>query len=138
MAETDAGDLHDALAAFGSDLSRWPDALSPAARAALLSKPRFRQAWEEERELDREMLTLRDELDRSIRAGGGIDRVRRAALAGLPVQVPASLVWSRVAAGVLVAAMLGGVMNYVLAEDAAATSEIAAVDPLYADQTAVR
>src|SRR4051794_9361684 len=102
MAETDAGgDLRQALSAFGSDLSRWPDALSPAGRAALLSAPQFRQAWEEERALDRDMLALRGDLDRSVRAGGGIDRVRQAALAGLPVQVAAKLIWSRVAAGVL-------------------------------------
>lgn len=126
------GDPLGSLAAFGSNLSRWPAPAAAAARRALLEEPRFRQAWEEERALDGAIERLRDELDAEIGAGGALERLRDGMLAHLRDQPTAGLPWRRIAAGMVLAAVLGGAVDHVLADDPARWSELALVDPLYA------
>jgi hypothetical protein len=125
----------DALSVFGADVARWPEASAGEARRALLADPTFRRAWERERSLDRGFAELRRDLDRTIESEAALERVRRVVLARLPERMSPRLHWSRIAAAVVVAALLGGAMDYVLADDSKAISELAMVDPLYAADT---
>jgi hypothetical protein len=118
--------LH-ALAAYGSDLSRWPDGRARPARAALLGDTAVRRAWDDERAFDRELASCRQALDGEIAASGAVERVRRRALSRLPAA--AHLPWREIAAAMLVAGMLGSAMDFMLA--GARTVDPAAADPLF-------
>jgi hypothetical protein len=122
-------DLHRRLSAYGADLSRWPDGADEA-RAALLAEPDFRRAWERERDLDRNLAALRATLDDEIARSGAIGRLRqssgRRVFPGFFSDIP----WRRVAAGVLLAGMLGGALGFALPQPAADRIEMALVDPL--------
>jgi hypothetical protein len=117
------------LATYGSDLSRWPEGAHEA-REALLAQPAFRHAWEEERRLDRTLAAHRDQLDAEIARSGAMARLGKLSgwrssagfLAGIP--------WRRVAAGVLLAGMLGGALDLMLPQPAPDPIEMALVDPL--------
>jgi hypothetical protein len=89
---------------------------------------------EDRDDLDLRFAAYRAELDAEIAEHGSLDRVRRAvraerAYAGIP--------WSRIAAAVLLAGMLGGTFDFLLPDRGADgfgidSFDVAAVDPLYA------
>ena len=118
-----------ALRTYGSDFSRWPAALAQDARAALLSTPEFRRAWEEERALDRALAEHRDALDAAIVETGAVERLGKRTLARLPVPL-AVLPWQRIAAAMVVAAMLGSAADLVISDSATEPTETALADPL--------
>jgi hypothetical protein len=122
-------DLDRRLAAYGSNLSRWPDGSSEA-REALLSQPEFRRAWERERDLDRKLADDRDQLDAEIARSGALARLGRLAAHRASAGLLADISWRRVAAAVLVAGMLGGVLDLMLPSPPADPIEMALVDPL--------
>jgi hypothetical protein len=124
------GELDAVLATFGAELSRWPETRRSGAREALLRDQKFRRAWERERDLDRAIQTCAGELDREIAAAGALARVRERALARLPDPI-AGIGWQRIAAAMLVAAMLGGAMDLVLMEETEASADVVMLDPLY-------
>lgn len=131
MRDTEPRDaLLGSLGTFGADLAKWPQAQARAAREALLGRPEFRRAWERERDLDRAVREHREALDAGIAASGALGRVRSRTLARLPAP-PAGLRWQRIAAAVLVAGMLGGMLDVFLTERATATADIVMLDPLY-------
>jgi len=127
--ETAMNDLERELAAYGADLSRWPRGAAEA-RAALLADPEFRRAWEAERPLDRALAAERDALDAEITRSGAVARLGRLAArrssAGFLVDIP----WRRVAAGVIVAGMLGSGLDLVLPGPVSDPIEVALLDPL--------
>jgi hypothetical protein len=118
------------LAAFGADFAKWPAERVSGAREALMRDPEFRQAWERERELDRGIATARGELDDPIRRSGAVGRVRQAALARLPRSPLGRIGLARIAAAVLVAGILGGAIDLLLAGQEGETADVAAVDPV--------
>jgi hypothetical protein len=123
-------DRDSRLAIFGSDFSRWPDG-GGEAREALLSEPKFRRAWEEERDLDREIETHRADIDAEIARSGALARLGRLSERYAPAGFVAAIPWRRVAAGVLLAGMLGGALDYlVLPRAASEPIDLALVDPL--------
>ncbi len=121
--------LRDRLAAYGSDLSRWPDS-SAEAREALIRDPDFRRAYERERELDVRLAAHRDALDTEITRGGALDRVRRGVLRRRPSDLLAGIPWRRVAAAVVVASIVGGALDLALPDQAPDSFDVAFVDPL--------
>jgi hypothetical protein len=128
--------LTDRLLAYGSDFSRWTPEIVARARAALLAEPPFRRAWEKERSLDLALLAGRESLDAEIARSGAGSRIRKHLLARLPGDPLAGMRWRSVAAAILVAGMLGGLVDLALPEAAAESSDIAMFDPL--DEADVR
>ncbi len=118
------------IEAFGADISKWPPARVSGAREALLRDPEFRRAWEKERELDRGIATARGEIDDAIGRSGAVGRVRKAALARLPPSRLGRIGFGRIAAAMLVAAILGGAMDLILAGQEGETADVALVDPV--------
>jgi hypothetical protein len=128
--EASMADQDRRLATHGSDFSRWPGDASEA-REALLREPKFRRAWEEERDLDRRLAAGRDEIDAEIARSGALARLGRLSERHAPAGFLAGIPWGRVAAGVLIAGMLGGALDYlVLPQSAAEPIDLALVDPL--------
>lgn len=127
------------LAAYGSDLSRWPAGQAEGAREALLGDQEFRRAWEAERQLDSALAGFRQTLDREVIEAGATDRLRRRLLAQLPAQAMATFGWQRMAAAVLVACALGGAMDLLLPQPENLSSDLVMLDPLYVlDETEFR
>jgi hypothetical protein len=118
------------LAAFGADLAKWPAERVSGVREALMRDPLFRRAWEKERELDRAIATARGELDDTISRSGALGRVRQAALARFPRSPLGRIGLGRIAAAMLVAGILGGAMDLILAGQEAETADVAVVDPV--------
>lgn len=118
------------LAAFGSDFSRWPEERGSGAREAILQDGDLRQAWERARELDYALAERKEEFAREIAASGAVGRVRRAALARLPVPL-SQLGWHRIAAAMLLAGALGGAMDLYLASAPGGGADLVLLDPLY-------
>jgi hypothetical protein len=123
-------ELSAGLATFGSDFSRWRPDTAQGAREALLADPTLRRAWEHERALDRTMAAARGELDDQIGRSGAVRRVREAALARTPQSPLGRTDWRRIAAAVLVASVLGGAMDLVLAGRGGEVADVAMVDPV--------
>ncbi len=117
------------LSTFGADIAKWPGDRASGAREALMRDPGFRDAWEKERVLDRAILSVRGELDGEIGRSGAIGRVREAALARVPLPSLDPAGWARIAAAVLVAGMLGGAMDLLLARQNR-EADVALVDPI--------
>lgn len=118
------------LATYGSDFSRWPEGASEA-RQAILSDQGFRRAWESERYLDRKLADDRAELDAEIVRSGVLARLGRLPERYSPAGFVATIAWRRVAAGVLVAGVLGGALDYlVLPQSPSESIDLALVDPL--------
>jgi hypothetical protein len=124
-------ELSASLGTYGSDLSKWPSGATVGARETLLRDRDLRSAWERERELDHAMTELRGEIDDTILRSGAAERVRRHVMARVAAGPLAGMRWQRVAAAVLVAGMLGGVMDFMLAGPAGQAQEVAMFDPLY-------
>ena len=121
---------HRRLATDGSDFPRWPEGAGEA-REALLREPGFRRAWEEERALDGLMAADRAEIDADIARSGALARLGRLSERYSPAGFVAGVPWRRVAAGVLIAGMLGGALDYlVLPRPAPEAIDLALVDPL--------
>ena len=118
------------LAMYGSDFPRWPEGAGEA-REALLREPGFRRAWEEERALDGLIAADRAEIDAEIARSGALARLGRLSEHYAPAAVVAGIPWRRVAAGVLIAGVLGGALDYlVLPRPASEPIDLALVDPL--------
>ncbi len=117
------------LSTYGSDLSRWPRGADEA-RPALLAEPEFRRAWEKERELDRRLATLRGALDDEIARSGALGRLRQRTAGRVSAGFISDIPWRRVAAGVLLAGMLGGAVGFALPPTSPDPIEMALVDPL--------
>ncbi len=122
-------DIDRRLATYGSDLSRWPQHAAEA-REALLGEPEFRRAWERERDLDRKLAAERDALDADILRSGAIARLGRLSSQRISAGFLADVPWRRVAAGVILAGMLGGGLDLMLPAPVSDPLEMALVDPL--------
>ena len=122
--------LAERLLAYGADFSRWPPEIAARARAALLGEPGFRRAWEKERSLDLGLLAERESLDAEIARSGAVSRIRKNVLARLPADPLAGMRWRSVAAAMLIAGMVGGVVDLVLPEPAAEAPDVAMLYPL--------
>jgi len=122
-------DLEQGLATYGSDFSRWPEGAKHA-REALLSEPEFRQAWQRERTFERTLAAERDAMDLEIERSGAALRLARLASKAGSQAVHLGIPWRRVAAGVLVAGLLGGALDLMLPQPASDPIELALVDPL--------
>ena len=130
MSEAGSGTPADRhLERLGADLARWPDASRPQAREALLRDAAFRRAWEAERVVDDGLRAHRDELDRMLVEAGALTRLRARTLAQVPGPL-AGLGWQRVAAAVVVAAMLGGALDLYWGDAVPQTQDIVLLDPL--------
>lgn len=138
MSELHKDDMLESLAAFGCDLSRWPDDRAGAARRALLNRPDFRRAWEGARGLDEALAQERARVHRSIEESGAVARLSRRTLARVSASPLAGMRWERIAAAMLVAGMLGGALDLVMPDPAADSLDLALLDPLDADQAEVR
>lgn len=118
------------LAIFGSDFSRWSEGASEA-REALLSEPEFRRAWDQERALDRQLGAHRADIEVEIASSGALTRLGRLSERYAPAGFVAGIPWRRVAAGVLLAGVLGGALDYLILPQAASEPfDLALVDPL--------
>jgi len=122
-------DLERGLSAYGADVSRWPSGAAEA-RAALLADPQFRRVWEAERSFDRALAAEREALDAEIVRSGALARLgplaARSTAAGYLAEIP----WRRVAAGVILAGMLGSVIDLILPGPTPDPIEVALFDPL--------
>jgi hypothetical protein len=81
------------------------------------------------RDLERQFRDLRDSVDRDVFRIGAVARVKGNVLreATRPL---GGLDWRRLAAGVILAGMLGGALDLMLPEPSPGPSEIAILDPL--------
>jgi hypothetical protein len=129
VTEAAMNDLQRGLAAYGADLSRWPRGAAEA-RAALLADPGFRRRWEAERPLDGALTAERDALDAEIARSGAVARLARLAARRTSAGFLADIPWRRVAAGVILAGMVGSVLDLILPGPASDPVEVALFDPL--------
>lgn len=132
--------MHDQrrlLSAYGSDLSRWPSGASEA-RAALLADPEFRRAWEAERAFERALVAERDLFDAEILRSGAVARLGRLTARGASAGLLADIPWRRVAAGVILAGMLGSALALVVPGPTSEAVEVALFDPFAADGADMR
>jgi len=112
---TDRAALAQALGTYGTDFSRWPDAAAAAAaRRAVLADSGLRAAFDVEKALDALLDEARAATDRDV--GGAISRIREKALAPLRSDPLADLSWRRVAAALVLSAMVGSSTNFLFAE----------------------
>jgi hypothetical protein len=120
-----------AIDANGADLSRWPDgALATRVRKAVLADRALRAHLDAAALLERRLADARDRLDADIRASGALDRVGAAVLARRPQQAPRSG-WMAIAAAIVIAAGIGGVVDGGVAADASQQGvEVVVLDPL--------
>lgn len=119
--------LEARLEACGADLRRWPEPEAAAARERLLRDRDFRQHFDEARRLDSLLHAERSDMDKRIAASGAMARLRG-------IRAPSRVFglgrhWRRIAAGVLVAGLLGGTFDSLLTERAQ-TQVVVLVDPL--------
>ena len=121
-------DLFRRLAVYGSDLSRWPGDATEA-KAALLGDQEFRRAFEDERIFDRDLAEHREMLDREIVGARTVAHLKRS-LARQAAGPLAGMDWRRVAAAVLIAGVLGGALDLMLADAGVDQTDIAILDPL--------
>jgi hypothetical protein len=106
-----SGRLRNLLAAYGSELERWPDAESTAqARRRLMSDRSLRAEWEAERRLDGAIAGLRVELDEEIGRDHALERLRASVMARLPRPLE-GINWRSLAAAMVLAAFLGGTVQ---------------------------
>ena len=129
FARTDS--YRESLAAFGAELSRWPEERAHGAREAILRDPKLRRAFEVERALDRELAGSREAFDREFQGSPSLARIRVGTMRRLPKRTLGRVGWQRVAAAVLMAGMLGSAMDLFLGQPVADPVEIAMLDPLY-------
>ena len=74
--------------------------------------------------------TAREEFDGTISRSGAVRRVRQATLARLPHSPLGRIGLGRIAAAMLVAGILGGAMDLILAGQEGETADVAVVDPV--------
>jgi hypothetical protein len=129
MPEFASDELARLLAAYGSDLSRWPERQAGRARAALLARPEFRRAFDQERALDRRIAEECARLDDEIARQGAVERVKRRLGGALRADPFADIGWRRIAAAVLIAGMLGGALDLLMPH--ASEAPEAAIETLY-------
>lgn len=120
--ETERAALADALGTFGTDFARWPDAtMAAAARRAVLADAGLRAAFEAEKALDSRLDEARRATDREV--AGALSRIREKALLPLRTDPLANLNWRRMAAALVLSAMVGSSTNFLLAESDPATED---------------
>jgi hypothetical protein len=138
------------VATFGAEFSRWPEEHAVEARRALLTRPDFRRAWAAAGELDAALAEERHRTDEAIRAAGALARVRRGTLAHAAADPLArlrskrrvadnpfaGLRWQRIAAGMIVAGLLGGATDLFLPE--ADAPDVVMLDPLEVETVEIR
>lgn len=100
------------LDTYGADFDRWnnPEA-ALAGREQLLRDRAFRHDWDAERRLDAALLATRTELDRDIEESGALQRLKRQTLAATRPANLAEFGWHRLAAAIVLAALLGGTFD---------------------------
>ena len=114
--------LAQALGAYGSDFSRWPDAtMAAAARRAVLADSGMRAAFDAEKSLDALLDEARAATDREV--AGALSRIREKALAPLRADPLADLSWRRVAAALVLSAMIGSSTSFLFAQSDATTED---------------
>jgi hypothetical protein len=122
---TDAADrmaLAQTLSAYGADFSRWPDAAEAAsARRSVLADPNLRAAYDAEKALDALLDDARAATDRDV--ARSLSRIREKVLASLGADPLADLSWRRVAAALVLSAMVGSSYNLLFADSEATTED---------------
>ena len=119
---TDRTALAEALGAYGADFSRWPDAtMAAAARRAVLADSGLRAAFDAEKALDALLNDASAATDREL--AGGLSRIREKALAPLRADPLADLSWRRVAAALVLSAMVGSSTSFLFAESDAVAED---------------
>jgi hypothetical protein len=129
-------ELVDGLAAFGTDFSRWPEDRTAAARRALLGEPEFRRAFDDARAFDAKLAGEREAMDLAVRGSEALARLSRRTLAQLEPDPLAGLRWERVAAALMVAALLGGATDLLLPRTE--SPDVVMLDPLEIDMAEIR
>ena len=119
MTETqDRTALAATLATYGADLARWPDTeQASAARRAALADPAFRQTLDAEKAVDAMLVEARNGADRAVAAAGAVARIRDKTSARVRRDPLADLGWRRLAAAIVLSAMVGSSVNLVFAAD---------------------
>lgn len=116
--------LVQALGTYGSDFSRWPDAtMAAAARRAVLADSGLRASFDTEKDLDARLDEARMAADRNVATSGALSRIREKALAPLRTDPLADLSWRRVAAALVLSAMVGSSTNFLFAETDTTTED---------------
>jgi hypothetical protein len=116
--------LAEALGTYGADFSRWPDAImAAAARRAVLADPGLRAAFDAEKALDALLDEARATGDCEIAASGALSRIRDKALSPLRADPLADLSWRRIAAALVLSAMVGSSTNLLFAESDTSTED---------------
>src|SRR5688572_10724258 len=110
---TDRAALAEALGTYGTDFSRWPDAtMAAAARRSVLADSGLRAAFDAEKALDALVGEARMAADRDVATSGALSRIHEKALAPLRSDPLADLSWRRVAAALVLSAMVGSSTNF--------------------------
>jgi hypothetical protein len=121
---TERASLAEALGTYGADFSRWPDGtMAAAARRAVLADSGLRAAFDAQKALDALMAEARMADDRDVAMSGALSRIREKALAPLRSDPLADLSWRRVAAALVLSAMVGSSSNFLFAERDATTED---------------
>lgn len=132
MTEThDRRALEAALSTYGADLARWPEAdHARMARRAALADPAFRRAFDTEKALDAMLAEAREATDRAIGAEGAAARIRSTTLARIRRDPLADLSWRRLAAAMVLSAMVGSSVDLLFAAGTTAEDATVAVAAL--------
>jgi len=125
-------DIRRAIDRYGADLSDWPDrALARAARVAALADGEVRAWLDESRALTAALATAAVALDRDIEKSGAVGRVADAVLAKIADNPQPRVRWVAVAATLLLAAGLGGAVQFTLETSVGqAGVDVVVLDPL--------
>ena len=116
MSDKRFAELSASLAAYGSDFSRWPLSARPK-RGRRCSPSRISAApGRRSASSTASLRTRRAELDGEIARAGAVERVAARRSARLAAGPLAGMRWRRIAAAVLIAGMLGGAIDLMLAE----------------------
>lgn len=114
--------LADVFRTYGADFSRWPDAtVAAAARRAVLADAEMRAAFDAEKRLDALLLEARAATDREV--ARALPRIREKALAPLRADPLANLGWRRIAAALVLSAMVGSSTSFLFPETDATTED---------------
>jgi hypothetical protein len=97
--------------------------MAAAARRAVLADPGLRAAFDAEKALDALLDEARATGDCEIAASGALSRIRDKALSPLRADPLADLSWRRIAAALVLSAMVGSSTNLLFAESDTSTED---------------